>query len=261
MKTVMTFILLFLSTQFVFAAVSNVRGGQADAPAGGESMAFFRGVTTDQDTGTVDEIIFKSGRIITGTILESIPGQGVKIRTQDGVVHSYKWSVVSKIKLGEHVADVPTGDDSPGSSQGKGSSGSRPRYVGSFRGSLLLGGTFNSAEIYFGLGLRCHYCIYPGLFVGIGFADHYVGTNVFGSGYVGAEFVYEMKRSNVSIQPYVSGGYLYFLGLSTVYIAPAMAVAIWVTPKIGVGADIKYAYAPSYSAGMGFIYLGVMLRL
>jgi len=250
-----TLTLLFLSTSCIVAATPGTLERRASGPAGGKSLVLVAGVTTGQDT-----VILKSGRMITGTIVVSTPGEGVKIRTQDGAIHTYKSSAVSKIKLSQHIADVPAKIVPPGLSHRKDSLGSRPRYENSFQGSLSLGGTFNSSEMYLGLGIRCDYRTSPGFFIGIGAANHIVGSNTFGAGYLGAEFVYEVKRSNVSFQPYVSGGLLYFSQRTAAYVAPALAIAIWVTPKIGVAGDLKYAYAPSYSAGMGFFYLGVMLK-
>ena len=44
------------------------------------------------------EVVYlKNGSVIKGTVIEQIPGQSVKVQTQDGSIFVYKMSEVDKI--------------------------------------------------------------------------------------------------------------------------------------------------------------------
>ena len=206
--------------------------------------------------GTLQDVVYlKDGSVIRGIIIEQKPGKTIKLPTADGNIFVYKMDLIDKIEKEKTVhTETTVQTEAPSHATTTG-----PATKVRAQGSFLFGGAIYSG-FYLGTGVRFGANIPPGIYVGGVVVNHFVSGTDISISYIGGEIGFGADLQTVSITPYMSFGVGFGGGQSAFYVAPAFAITAWITPDIGFGPDLRYAYLPDYSTGFGGIYMALTYR-
>ncbi len=123
--------------------------------------------------------------------------------------------------------------------------------------SFLGGGVIHNG-FQWGGGLEFGVTIIRWIYIG-GFASTQFTENVNNS-FVGGDLGYNADLGEFAVRPFVNLGACISTGLESghsnteFYVGAGLAVTLWLTPKLGVGPDLRYLYIPDHESDYGGMY-------